>query len=296
MNNFKDLKDCSLEEKQQLFLAKYEDKFKFYGKKSKIADRIISLNKNSKPNPEKLAVIEGIWALNLALKYNVAIKYFVICLEKIHSVESQKLIEDYVHLAEECCIVSEKVFNSISEKENSQGVLAVCYLQNKTLDDLYVTNNSIILILDGLEIPGNVGTIIRSADATDIDAIIINNRKTRLNHPKLIRSSMGSCFKVPIVESNFDEIKNWLIKKNFKTIITDTDADTNYYDLDYKGRVAIIMGSEKYGVSEDWYNTEYTGVSIPMLGDCDSLNVGVASTIILYEASLKNKGLIKSRD
>ncbi|WP_291579398.1 RNA methyltransferase [Clostridium sp. UBA6640] len=296
MNNFKDLKDYSLEEKQELFLAKYEDKFKFYGKKSKIADRIISLNKNSKPNPEKLAVIEGIWALNLALKYNVAIKYFVICLEKIHSVESQKLVEDYVHLAEECCIVSEKVFNSISEKENSQGVMAVCYLQNKTLDDIYVTNNSIILILDGLEIPGNVGTIIRSADATDIDAIIINNRKTRLNHPKLIRSSMGSCFKVPIVESNFDEIKNWLVKKNFKTIITDTDADTNYYDLDYKGRVAIIMGSEKYGVSEDWYNTEYTGVSIPMLGDCDSLNVGVASTIILYEASLKNKGLIKSRD
>ncbi|HAG42767.1 MAG TPA: hypothetical protein DCL31_04545 [Clostridium sp.] len=107
---------------------------------------------------------------------------------------------------------------------------------------------------------------------------------------------MGSCFKVPIVESNFDEIKNWLVKKNFKTIITDTDADTDYYDLDYKGRVAIIMGSEKYGVSEDWYKTEYTGVSIPMLGDCDSLNVGVASTIILYEASLKNKGLIKSRD
>ncbi|HAG42768.1 MAG TPA: rRNA methyltransferase, partial [Clostridium sp.] len=67
--------------------------------------------------------------------------------------------------------------------------MAVCYLQNKTLDDIYVTNNSIILILDGLEIPGNVGTIIRSADATDIDAIIINNRKTRLNHPKLIRSS-----------------------------------------------------------------------------------------------------------
>ncbi|ARC86563.1 RNA 2'-O ribose methyltransferase substrate binding family protein [Clostridium argentinense CDC 2741] len=296
MNNFKDLKDYSLEEKQQLFLTRYEDKFKFYGKKSKVTDRIISLNKNSKPNPEKLAVIEGIWALNLALKYNVAIKYFVICLEKIHSVESQKLVEDYVHLAEECCIVSEKVFNSISEKENSQGVMAVCYLQNKTLDDIYVTNNSIILILDGLEIPGNVGTIIRSADATDIDAIIINNRKTRLNHPKLIRSSMGSCFKVPIVESNFDEIKNWLVKKNFKTIITDTDADTDYYDLDYKGRVAIIMGSEKYGVSEDWYKTEYTGVSIPMLGDCDSLNVGVASTIILYEASLKNKGLIKSRD
>lgn len=296
MNNFKDLKDYSLEEKQQLFLTRYEDKFKFYGKKSKVTDRIISLNKNSKPNPEKLAVIEGIWALNLALKYNVAIKYFVICLEKIHSVESQKLVEDYVHLAEECCIVSEKVFNSISEKENSQGVMAVCYLQNKTLDDIYVTNNSIILILDGLEIPGNVGTIIRSADATDIDAIIINNRKTRLNHPKLIRSSMGSCFKVPIVESNFDEIKNWLAKKNFKTIITDTDADTDYYDLDYKGRVAIIMGSEKYGVSEDWYKTEYTGVSIPMLGDCDSLNVGVASTIILYEASLKNKGLIKSRD
>ncbi|GAA0122687.1 MULTISPECIES: RNA methyltransferase [Clostridium] len=295
MSNFKDLKEYTLEEKQKLFLAKYGDKFKFHGKKSKIIDRIISLNKNTKPNPEKLAVIEGIWALNLALKYNIPIKYFAICLEKIHSPESQKLIDDYAHLAEECCILSEKVFNSISEKENSQGVMAVCYLQNKTLDDIFVTNNSIILILDGLEIPGNVGTIIRSADATDIDAIIINNRKTRLNHPKLIRSSMGSCFKVPIVESNFDEIKKWLSKKNFKTIITDTEASTNYYDLNYKGRVAIIMGSEKYGVSKDWYNMDYIGVSIPMLGDCDSLNVGVASTIILYEASLKNKGMIKNR-
>ncbi len=293
MENFRDLKDYSLEEKQKLFLDSYGDKFKFCGRKSRVVDRIVTLNKNTKPNPEKLAVIEGIWALDLALKYNLAIKYFVVCLEKIHSIESQKLIDEYVKVAEEGYIVSEKVFDSLSEKENSQGVLAVCYMQNKSLEDIYVTNNSIVLILDGLEIPGNVGTIIRSADATNIDCIIINNRKTRLNHPKLIRSSMGACFKIPIVEADFNEIKTWLNKNNFKIIITDTDAKASYYELSYKGRVAIVMGSEKYGVSEDFYNMEYTGVSIPMLGDCDSLNVGVAATILLYEASLKNKGFIK---
>lgn len=291
MRDFNELKNFNVEEKQQLFFTMYGNKFKAAGKKSGVIDRIISLNKNTKPNPEKLAVIEGIWALDLAKKYNTPIKYFLICLEKIHSIESQKLISHYVQLAEESYIVSERVFNTLSEKENSQGVLAVCYLKPKSLEDIYVTNNSVVLILDGLEIPGNVGTIIRSADATDIDCIIINNKKTRLNHPKLMRSSMGACFKVPIVDADYDETIKWLKKNNYNIILTDTDAEKEYYELPYKGRVAIIMGSEKYGVSDTWYNSDYTGVSIPMLGDCDSLNVGVASTIILYEASLKNKGI-----
>ncbi len=292
INSFQDLRDISLEDKEKLFSERYGNKFKAIGKKSGVINRILSLNKNTKPNPERLAVIEGIWALELAKKYNIPIKYFLISLEKIRSIEAQVLVDIYGDLAEESFIVSERVFNTICEKENSQGVLAVCNLDYKRLEDIYVSESSIVLILDGLEIPGNVGTILRSCDATEVDCVIINNRKTRLNHPKLIRSSMGACFKVPIIEADYQETIAWLQEKNYEIILTDTSAQKSYYEHSYKGRVAIIMGSEKYGVSQSWYNTDYTGVFIPMLGDCDSLNVGVASTIILYEAALKNKGFL----
>ncbi len=292
--NYKDIKELNLEEKQNHFNNIYGHKLKYVGNKYHIVERILSLNKNSKPNPEKLAVIDGIFSLNLARKYNIGVKYLIICLEKIHSIEAQEIIDNFIKLAEESIIVSEKVFNVIAEKENSHGIMAVVYLPPKKFEEVHIEKDSVVLILDGLEIPGNVGTILRSADATGVDCVIINNRKTRLNHPKLMRSSLGSVFKVPVVEvESFSELERWLNKNNYKVIITDTDSSSNYYDLKYNGRVAIVMGSEKYGVSEDFYKMKYEGVSIPMLGDMDSLNVGVAATIIMYEAALKNKGYIK---
>ena len=292
--NFKDIKELSLEDKQNHFNNIYGHKLKYVGNKYHIVERVLSLNKNSKPNPEKLAVIDGIFSLNLARKYSIRIKYLIICLEKIHSIEAQELIDSFINQAEESIIVSEKVFNVIAEKENSHGIMAVVYLPPKKFEEINIEKNSVVLILDGLEIPGNVGTILRSADATGIDCVIINNRKTRLNHPKLMRSSLGSVFKVPVVEAeSFVELETWLKRNSYKVILTDTDATSNYYDLNYRGRIAIVMGSEKYGVSEDFYKMKYEGVKIPMLGDMDSLNVGVAATIIMYEAALKNKGYIK---
>lgn len=292
--HYKDIKGMSIEDKQNHFNNIYGHKLKYVGNKYHIVERILSLNKNSKPNPEKLAVIDGIFSLDLARKYGIGVKYLIICLEKIYSIEAQELIDTFINLAEESIIVSEKVFNNIAEKENSHGIMAVVYLPPKKFEEIHIEKNSVVLILDGLEIPGNIGTILRSADATGIDCVIINNRKTRLNHPKLMRSSLGSVFKVPVVESeSFLELETWLKKNNYKVIITDTDASSNYYDLEYDGRIAIVMGSEKYGVSEDFYKLNYEGVSIPMLGDMDSLNVGVAATIIMYEAALKNKRYIK---
>ena len=292
--HYKDIKGMSIEDKQNHFNNIYGHKLKYVGNKYHIVERVLSLNKNSKPNPEKLAVIDGIFSLDLARKYGIKVKYLIICLEKVYSIEAQELIDTFINLAEESIIVSEKVFNNIAEKENSHGIMAVVYLPPKKFEEIHIEKNSVVLILDGLEIPGNIGTILRSADATGIDCVIINNRKTRLNHPKLMRSSLGSVFKVPVVEAeSFLELETWLKKNNYKVIITDTDASSNYYDLEYNGRIAIVMGSEKYGVSEDFYKLNYEGVSIPMLGDMDSLNVGVAATIIMYEAALKNKRYIK---
>ncbi len=226
-NKFQDLSSYTVEEKESLILNKYKGKLIFAGKQNGIVKKVVNLNNNTKPNPDKLVVIEGIWGLDLALKNNLRIKYFMFCIEEIYTIEAQVLMDKYIEVAEESFVVSKKVFSSISEKGNPQGLLAVCYMQTNSFDDIILKKNNVIIVLDGLEIPGNVGTIMRSADATDIDAVIINNRKTRLNHPKLVRSSMGACFGIKIIDSNFDETIKRLKKHKFQIVLADTRADKN---------------------------------------------------------------------
>lgn len=290
---FQDIGSLSGEAKEQLFKDRYGTVLKAAGRRSPVVEKVMALNNNTRPNPERLAVIEGIWALDLAQKYALPVKYLVVCTERIRSIEAQVLLDRYVKSAEESFHVSDRVFDHISEKGNNHGLLAVCQLMPKSFDEVYVERDAVVMILDGLEIPGNVGTILRSCDAAAVDLVIINNRKTRMNHPKLIRSSMGAVFKIPVVEADYEDTLRWLKKNQFHVVLTDTDADKTYYEAQYQGRVALVMGSEKYGISPVYYDIPHTSISIPMLGDLDSLNVGVAATIILYEAALKNKGYLK---
>lgn len=294
--NFKDLAQFNDEEKIKIFKERYGHKLHFAGRKHNVVERVLTLNNNSKPNPERLAVVEGIWAMGLAEKYKKRLKYLIICIEQIKSIESQKLIDYFIDKADEIIVVSERVYALMSEKENGQGIMGVIYLDFVDYKNFEIPEKSLIVVLDGLEIPGNVGTILRSSEAVGADLVILNNRKVRINHPKLIRSSMGSAFKVPVSESaDTSELISWLAKNGYEIILADTDSKNKYFDLNYQGRIAIIMGSEKYGISDDFYKAQHTDVMIPMLGDMDSLNVGVAATILLYEAGLKNKGILKFR-
>ena len=291
--NFYDIGELDLEAKESLIKERYARRLHFAGRRHPVVEKVLALNKNSKPNPERLAAVSGIWAMTLAQKYTVRIKYLIICMEQLKTIESQQLIHWFIDRAEETYIVSERVYNTMAETDNGQGVMGVIYLDFKELESFEPTENSLILILDGLEIPGNVGTILRSAEATGTDAVILSNRKVRINHPKLLRSSMGSVFKVPIIEATDSELLiNFLKMRGYEIILADTDSPNQYFDLDYQGRVALVMGSEKYGISEYFYKREHQDVMIPMLGDIDSLNVGVATTILLYEAALKNKGYL----
>ena len=130
----------------------------------------------------------------------------------------------------------------------------------------------------------------------ELDAVFICNRRARITHPKIIKGSMGAAFTKPIVEfSSVEECKSWLKKKNFKIYLTDTRATKTYFEESYEGRVALIVGSERYGITKPWYEGDYEMIMIPMLGQCDSLNVAIATTIIAYEASLKQKGFIKEK-
>lgn len=292
--NFYDIGSLSLEQKEDLFKERYPGKLRHAGKRHPVLDKILSLNKNNKPNPERLAVMGGIWAMTLARKYSVPIKYLVLCLEQLKTIESQELADWFIDRAEESLIVSDRIFSTLAETENGQGILGVLYLNYREMDTFEPEEESLVLILDGLEIPGNVGTILRSAEATGTQGVFLTNRKVRLNHPKLLRSSMGSVFKVPVLEAPDTELLiNQLKLWGYEIILADTESGQPYFALPYQGRVALVLGSEKYGISDLFYKRPHNDVMIPMLGDMDSLNVGVAATILLYEAAMKNQGLLK---
>lgn len=281
-----------VEARSQYFADKYPGKVAFAGAKHPRIKQVEHLLNNTKPNPRGLAVIEGLWALSLALKNKLSIDCFIFCPELIHTPEGEAMVDAYVQRSEYSCLVSAKIFGRLSERERGDGLLAIIQMPKYDLDKIPLTDNSLVIILDGLEIPGNIGTIIRAADGAGVAGIVVVNRKARLNHPKLVRSSQGAAFSVPVAECEPDQAFAWLDKNNFTVYLTDTDADTDYYQAVFQGRCALVAGSERYGISKAWYSRPHTKIRIPMYGDCDSLNVGVATTMMLYEASLQLKGRI----
>ena len=276
------------------YIKMYKGKIKIAAANHSAIKEISGINNNTKPNPKKLFVVEGIWGLQKALMYNLKIDYFLFCPQMIYTKEAEKIIDVYVKKAEESFVISEKTLLKITERgENPDGLICVCELPKYNLNDIKLKDENLVVILDGLEIPGNIGTIIRTVDGVNGDGVILCNRKARLTHPKLIKSSQGSNFTIPIVEGEVKDIKSWLYKNGFTIYLTDTRAEKEYHEIDFKGRVAIVAGGERHGMSREWYDDNSELLKIPMYGDCDSLNVAIATTIVLYEAALKLKGKIK---
>ena len=256
-----------------------------------VAVRIVrNIQTNSKPNPLKLFVAEGFWLTTLALNDGIEPEILLVSPECVYTPECVALVERALPLAKEVYTVSEKVFRKIAEKDKPDGVIAICRMKEWTPKDVAFDDKAVVLILDGVEIPGNMGTLVRVADGAGADAVFIVNRKARLTHPKFIHSTMGAAFHVPIVEfDSVDACYDFLREKRFTVYLADSRAEKMYYELPFGRRVAFVMGSERYGISRGWYDKEVELVAIPMLGKCDSLNVGVAGTVLLYEACVKNK-------
>jgi len=245
---------------------------------------------NSKPNPRKLFVAEGYWLASLACKDGLTIETLIVAPECVYTQECVTLIESMLPLAEQSYTVSAKVFERIAEKDKPDGVLAICRLRTWELSELSFDDKAVVLVLDGIEIPGNMGTLVRVADGAGADAVFLVNRKARLTHPKFIHSTMGAAFHVPIIEfDSADDCVAYLKSKQFTVYLADSRAEKMYYELPLGKRVAFVMGSERYGISRRFYDLDTELVAIPMLGQCDSLNVGVAGTVLLYEACIKNK-------
>ena len=245
---------------------------------------------NTKPNPHKLFVAEGIWMLSMCEKFHTPIDSMILCPEHIRTPEAAALAEKIAARTAELYTVSAKTYEKISERGQPDGLLALAQLPRHELSDFHPKNDAVLLILDGVEIPGNIGTMLRMADGAGVDGVFLCNRKARLTHPKLIKGSQGAILSVPFFE--FETVaacREWLDKNKFTVYLADTRAKLFYYDEPFGKKTALVMGSERYGISREWYDGTYQMIAIPMEGSCDSLNVGVAATVLAYEAVKKNK-------
>ena len=269
-------------------LTANKSRIRYIGEKHDKIKQVKAIAGNAKPNPEKLFVAEGIWSHNKILELNVPVKSFFLCPQLIFTAQTARIAERFTQLTDDIFIVSDKSFMKISERDRADGLLSVCRFPVYELSNLPLNKNSLVAVLDGCEIPGNVGTIARTCDGAQVDAIFLCNRRVRLTHPKVIKGSMGGALTVPFYE--FDSVAScvdWLKMKNFSVYVADANAGKFYYEFAYTGRTALVMGSERYGADGGWYDGGAQPLSIPMLGVCDSLNVGVAASIILYDMSVK---------
>ena len=252
--------------------------------------RVKGILSNSKPNPERLFVAKGIWLASMCLKFGTHIDSIIVCPEHVRTPEVQKLIADLSERTRDRFSVSAKTYEKISEKDRPDGIMVLAALPKRDIADFMPPKNAVVLVIDGVEIPGNAGTMLRMADGAGAAAVVFCNRKVRMTHPKLIKSSQGAVLTVPVFEfESVADCRAWLKKFGFTIYLADTRADKYYYDEPFGKNCALVLGSERYGIAREWYDSQYSMIAIPMQGSCDSLNVGVAATVLTYEACIKNK-------
>jgi TrmH family RNA methyltransferase len=243
-----------------------------------------SLKRNLKGNPDRLVPLEGLWEVGRALDAGLELRAFFVSPELLRGDAGRSMADRVVATGVHSYQVSGKVFERMADREGPDGLAAIAVLPRFDWASVPLGPSNRVVVLDGLEIVGNVGTVIRCADATGADAVILTNRRVRLTHPKLVHSSMGTSLTVPVIEAEVDEAVSWLRANGFRIVTTDAEGTSSYRGADYSGRVALVLGSERYGVSEPWHDAEDVRVSIPMAGRVDSLNVGNAAVLVLYEA------------
>ena len=186
-----------------------------------------------------------------------------------------------------CIHVSPNVYDRIAYRGGTEGVVATIRMKRHGLDTLPHTADGhapLYVVLESVEKPGNLGAILRSADAAGVDAVIVCDPLTDLYNPNLIRSSIGAIFTVPVATGTSEETIKWLKDKGIKIYTAQLQDSEWYYDTDMKGGTAIVMGTEATGLTDAWRKAADAHIKIPMLGRLDSLNVSVSAAILMFEA------------
>lgn len=250
--------------------------------------KVVHLKEKSRERKKTgLFVLEGQRELDLAIKGNYQIESILYCeplieqttLDLLSDIDSSILIS-----------VSTEVYKKMAHRDSTEGIVALAKTKNHDLSQLKIKNkNPLILVAEAPEKPGNIGALLRTADAANLDAIFIANPKTDLYNPNIIRSSVGCVFSRNIVMADTSAIINFFKENDIKIYCAALSASLPYTEVDFKEPSAIVVGTEHSGLSNEWLSHSFQNIIIPMEGQIDSMNVSVSAAILIFEAKRQRR-------
>ncbi len=239
---------------------------------------LVSLRKASRRRKDSVIIIEGQKEIKKALGAKIDFFEYYFCNDFI---KDKKLVEALTRYRG--IEVSQEVFKKISYKDKPDGVLVLAKRPQLELTKIKLGKNPLILVLEAVEKPGNLGAILRTADAVGVDAVLLCDASTDIYNPNSIRASLGAIFTVLTLTCSNQEALAWLNKNKINIYSTGLEASTDYKKPNYKKATALVIGTEHDGLSDFWLKSSKQNIKIPMTGQIDSLNASVSAAIVLYE-------------
>ena len=249
---------------------------------------VVRLRTKKSRDARGLTLVEGNREVRQALAAGLRFSCAYICRDGVYRCDEElvrELEEKHVRILETGC----SVFDKICYGDRTEGVLALVEHPVLTLDQLKLSANPFIVVMESVEKPGNLGAVLRTCDGAGVDALLVCDERTDIYNPNIIRASLGAVFSVPTVSCTSKEAAEFLRSKGVKTFAAVVQATEYYFNKDMSGPCAIVMGSEQDGLSDFWRRSSDEQVRIPMLGKVDSLNVSVSAAVMVYESLRQRK-------
>ncbi len=244
--------------------------------------QIRKLYKNRERKDSNLFIAEGVLEVSRGLEAHFDVEMIFYCSD-IFQKDINKFFAKYNHQFE-LFEVEKNVYKKLTYRDNTEGILAVFKKKIHNLRDLKVGRDSLFIVLESVEKPGNLGAVLRTADAAGVDAIILTKSLVDQYHPNVIRASIGAVFNVPVILTDNNELNGWIKDNDIKAYAAALPAYQDIYSLDMKGSTALIFGTESNGLSHFWLDNSTKNYTIPMKGIVDSLNVSVSVAVSVFEA------------
>lgn len=244
---------------------------------------ILKLQEKSRERKkQQLFVVEGQREIELVLKGGYAIESLLFVSDKV----SENLLKNFDR---ELIQIPQEIYNKIAYRESTEGVLAIVKTKSHSLDKLKLSENPLILVAESIEKPGNLGAMLRTADAANIDAVIFANPKSDIYNPNVIRSSVGCVFTNQVATASSEDVISFLQENNIQFYSATLQNSNEYTEENYSTPTALVVGTEATGLTEIWREKATQNINIPMEGQIDSMNVSVAAAILIFEAKRQRK-------
>jgi TrmH family RNA methyltransferase len=245
---------------------------------------VVRLRDRAERDRTGLTVVDGAREVGRAIAGGAEIVESFVCEPLATGADAHDAMRALVAAGSGWTPVSQVVLEKLAFGNRVDGIVAVIRPSRRALTDLVLPEDPLVAVVEGVEKPGNLGAVVRSADGAGLDAVIAADARTDLFNPNAIRASLGTIFARPVVAAGSADVLAWLRERGLRIVTARVDASTDYTDADLTGPLAIVLGSEAQGLSTFWSGPDVEAVRLPMLGSADSLNVSATAAVLFYEA------------